>query len=834
MIRITIFLLLLSFGVSAQDFPQYVAGKYRFNDSLQFKKFKNNSALDSVLITDTAGKLKMKKIAISSGWGLTGDSGTTAGTNFVGTTDNVGLMFKTNGVQSGYLDVINQSSSFGVNALMSNTTGSSNAAFGTSAMLNNTSGNNNTAVGGSSLQNNLEGIGNVAIGGLALGGSNGSNNTALGYRSSFGEQTGSSNISVGSYAGQYLDGFSNRVIINSLDRGSDANDTTRSIIYGVQSSTMGDQKLYLNATVLNPYATSQYNTNDSMKVINPTTGQEGYRAIPTGGSSISGLTNNTITKATSSTTIGPSSITDDGTNVGISTTNTTFTPGIIVGFGNSITVGIGASPTANNWLSQVAYALGCTVSNQGLTSSTLEDRVPVDPFGAVNAVDRVASAIPTYSSSYAYLIISYGVNDVRYNGANYTPTNFATDYNTVLSAIAAKGWPDAKIKMLSTSYQDSAISFASFGGNPPATYSRQNSFDSTISAVATANGIQYIDIRTPMNSNSLLLFDGVHPNNAGYRVISQAILQAIDTVRTTDAKFAVNGVTELNNLRYKQAPVLAASALPIGIDSAGNIGISQTLNSFNKAFVGSVSDDNITSHKLFVNGGIKTGGVYVNNVYPGAAAIPSTSLIMQYYSDLGPFSTIYNSDNTRMYIQQGAGGLSINNASNPSNGQKLYIEGNTEMVNGQFRIGNNGTSSSFSSGTGLMMQYIGSKGYINSDGALALNYINGYNVGVATASPTSTLHTAGSFATAYSAKTANYTATISDHTVHFTSGTSTFTFPTAVGVTGRIYVVRNDSGNTLTLATTSSQTINGSAPGTQATGTVVQYQSTGANWITLN
>jgi len=108
------------------------------------------------------------------------------------------------------------------------------------------------------------------------------------------------------------------------------------------------------------------------------------------------------------------------------------------------------------------------------------------------------------------------------------------------------------------------------------------------------------------------------------------------------------------------------------------------------------------------------------------------------------------------------------------------------------------------------------------------------NVGIGTTSPTSLLHTAGSFATAYVAKTANYTATISDYTIHFTSGTSTFTLPTAVGITGRIYVVRNDSGNTLTLATTSSQTIDGAAPGTQATGTVKQYQSTGANWISLN
>jgi len=34
-----------------------------------------------------------------SGWGLTGNSGTTAGTNFLGTTDNIGLAFKTNNTE---------------------------------------------------------------------------------------------------------------------------------------------------------------------------------------------------------------------------------------------------------------------------------------------------------------------------------------------------------------------------------------------------------------------------------------------------------------------------------------------------------------------------------------------------------------------------------------------------------------------------------------------------------------------------------------------------------------------------------------------------------------
>ncbi len=40
----------------------------------------------------------------SSGWGLTGNAGTTAGTNFIGTTDDRDIVFKRNGVQAGLLN----------------------------------------------------------------------------------------------------------------------------------------------------------------------------------------------------------------------------------------------------------------------------------------------------------------------------------------------------------------------------------------------------------------------------------------------------------------------------------------------------------------------------------------------------------------------------------------------------------------------------------------------------------------------------------------------------------------------------------------------------------
>jgi hypothetical protein len=93
----------------------------------------------------------------------------------------------------------------------------------------------------------------------------------------------------------------------------------------------------------------------------------------------------------------------------------------------------------------------------------------------------------------------------------------------------------------------------------------------------------------------------------------------------------------------------------------------------------------------------------------------------------------------------------------------------------------------------------------------------------------------GSVAYAYVAKTANYTATSNDYTIDCTSGTFTVTLPTAVGCSGRIYIIKNTGAGTITVGTTSSQTIDGSATQTLST----QYssysvQSNGSNWIIIN
>lgn len=116
-------------------------------------------------------------------------------------------------------------------------------------------------------------------------------------------------------------------------------------------------------------------------------------------------------------------------------------------------------------------------------------------------------------------------------------------------------------------------------------------------------------------------------------------------------------------------------------------------------------------------------------------------------------------------------------------------------------------------------------------GADDLNYFAG-KVGIGTATPNSTLHTGGSVAVAYRAITTLRTLDATDHFVDCTANSFTVTLPTAVGITGRKYIVFNSGTGTISFATTSSQTVNGASPVTLSIAQWEEYSfiSNGANW----
>ena len=140
-------------------------------------------------------------------WGLTGNSGTVDGTNFIGTTDNVPLNFKVNGVIAGRID---QYYSIGNTFLggsagisHSNTFGDLNAAFGRGALHFNVSGSFNTSIGSQSLFYNL-GSGGTSIGFESMGYiPNAAGSVAVGFRAlrghpDFANNTGLLNTAIGS------------------------------------------------------------------------------------------------------------------------------------------------------------------------------------------------------------------------------------------------------------------------------------------------------------------------------------------------------------------------------------------------------------------------------------------------------------------------------------------------------------------------------------------------------------------------------------------------------------------------------------------------------------
>jgi hypothetical protein len=263
-----------------------------------------------VLTTNGAGVLSWT--TPSSGWSLTGNSGTNPTTNFIGTTDNQSLAIRTNnterirvtndgnvgigttspmeklhvagriyqsglgnstylGDQAGANDDLSSNVNTGIGylALRSSTSGEANTAIGGYALRDNTSGGWNAACGYETLQYNMSGNRNTAIGAWALRwGSSGSDNTATGYgalhmnngnyntasgvQALTGNTTASRNVGIG-YQALYTQSFNNSGIAWNSDNvavGYQAlySNQPTSTANGIQNTAIGNFALYSNTT----------------------------------------------------------------------------------------------------------------------------------------------------------------------------------------------------------------------------------------------------------------------------------------------------------------------------------------------------------------------------------------------------------------------------------------------------------------------------------------------------------------------------------------------------------------------------------------------------------
>ncbi|MFM2230159.1 MAG: hypothetical protein RL607_1417 [Bacteroidota bacterium] len=221
----------------------------------------------------------------ANAWGLTGNAGTTAGTNFIGSTDDVDLVFKRNNVLAGKLAINN--TSIGINSLYSNSTGLSNTSMGSNALYSNTTGGSNTANGYNSLFSNTTGNFNTANGISSLySNTTGRNNTAKGAYGLFSNTIGNYNTANGSLS-LY---FNNTGSYNAANGAYSLYSNTT----GGYNSANGAYSLYFNTTggsnTANGYNSLFFNTagyyntaNGNSSLYNNSTG---YQNTANGGSSL--------------------------------------------------------------------------------------------------------------------------------------------------------------------------------------------------------------------------------------------------------------------------------------------------------------------------------------------------------------------------------------------------------------------------------------------------------------------------------------------------------------------------------------------------------------------
>ncbi|QBJ88280.1 hypothetical protein DDI74_19470 [Chryseobacterium gleum] len=196
-------------------------------------------------------------------WDLIGNPGTNSTTNFIGTTDNQSLIFKTNNAEKmritpqgrfifhgvttpgqiwdknlffgGGMDVTTTANNavFGMGALTQLTEGGGNTAVGTNALSLFSNGTMNVAIGFNSMRNTVSGNSNTALGMNALETfKTGDFNVGIGHAAmASGSLTGNFNVALGVSSLRYINSGSNNTVVGA--------ESFRSIVNGSNNINLG-------------------------------------------------------------------------------------------------------------------------------------------------------------------------------------------------------------------------------------------------------------------------------------------------------------------------------------------------------------------------------------------------------------------------------------------------------------------------------------------------------------------------------------------------------------------------------------------------------------------
>ncbi len=411
-----------------------------FDGTILFADIGINAAAANQVIKrntgNTAWIAAADETGIGTAWNLTGNAGTTAGTNFVGTTDAQAFDIRTNNVlrtritTKGQIETFNTGLSVfvgegaGANDDLSN---NANVFVGYWAGFSNTTGNYNTANGLQSLYSNTTGFNNTANGRAALySNTTGFQNTANGYQALFSNTTGYFNTANGYQALYYnTTGYANTAngfqSLYSNVAGSNATAIgTNAMLYANNTTTA-----FTNTNVAVGYealrgsiAPSANTGNDNTAVgyqtlLNNTTGRwntaNGRGAL---NNNTSGIQNTALGSNSLMTNSTGSYHTAVGYNTGPNSAN----------LANTNTFGIDATATAsdqvrigNAWINSIGGQVGWTTLSDGRFKENVSEDVP--------GLDFITKLRP----------VTYQVNREKvseFTGVMERRSKIATDNNT--------------------------------------------------------------------------------------------------------------------------------------------------------------------------------------------------------------------------------------------------------------------------------------------------------------------------------------------------------------------------------------------------------------------
>jgi lysophospholipase L1-like esterase len=193
--------------------------------------------------------------------------------------------------------------------------------------------------------------------------------------------------------------------------------------------------------------------------------------------------------------------------------------------GDSITRGLGASRRELRWTSQVARFLGGEERNLGIDGSTLQGYPP--QHHVLKTGLEVMAEVPSKPrAEKAFLVVSYGFNDLRYASAQFSSYRYFLTLLQLVDRAQAKGYGKREVVIASQPWFDPAV-FEPQYQNPKfypwngATRDKQASYRYTALVASLGTGTRFVDSFEA--NRGMRAPDTVHPSNAGHRAITQAM-----------------------------------------------------------------------------------------------------------------------------------------------------------------------------------------------------------------------------------------------------------------------------------------------------------------------